>query len=67
MSLLSLPVAKQLAAKLRNTEVKLVEITTRLEKQDNSDEVLMNELATLATQVESITAQHSCRFSAALA
>ena len=67
MSLLSLPVAKQLSVKLRETEVKLVEITTRLEKQDDSDEVLMNELATLATQVESITAEHSYRFSAALA
>ncbi len=67
MSLLSLPVAKQLAVKLRDTEVKLVEITNRLEKQDDSDEVLMNDLATLAAQVESITAEHSYRFSATLA
>ena len=47
--------------------IKLVEITNRLEKQDDSDEILMNELATLAAQVESITAEHSYRFSAALA
>ncbi len=67
MSLLSLPIAKQLSVKLRETEVKLVEITNRLEKQDDSDEVLMNDLATLAAQVESITAEHSYRFSAALA
>lgn len=67
MSLLSLPIAKQLSVKLRDTEVKLVEITNRLEKQDDSDEILMNELATLAAQVESITAEHSYRFSAALA
>jgi uncharacterized membrane-anchored protein len=67
MSLLSLPVAKQLALKLRDTEVKLVEITNRLEKQNDSDEVLMNDLATLAAQVESITAEHSYRFSATLA
>jgi uncharacterized membrane-anchored protein len=67
MSLLSLPIAKQLAVKLRDTEVKLVEITNRLEKQDDSDEILMYDLATLAAQVESITAEHSYRFSAALA
>ena len=67
MSLLSLPIAKQLSVKLRETEVKLVEITNRLEKQDDSDEILMNDLATLAAQVESITAEHSYRFSAALA
>lgn len=67
MSLLSLPIAKQLAIKLRDTEVKLVEITNRLEKQNEGDEVLMNDLATLAAQVESITAEHSYRFSATLA
>ena len=67
MSLLSLPVAKQVSAKLRETEVKLVEITNRLEKQNDGDEILMNDLATLAAQVESITAEHSYRFSAALA
>ena len=67
MSLLSLPIAKQLSVKLRETEVKLVEITNRLEKQNDSDEILMNDLATLAAQVESITAEHSYRFSAALA
>ena len=67
MALLSLPIAKQLSVKLRDTEVKLVEITNRLEKQEDSDEKLMNELATLAAQVESITAEHSYRFSAALA
>jgi len=67
MSLLSLPVAKKLAAKLRETEVQLVEITERLEKKKDSDDVLLNELANLATQVESLTAEHSYRFSAALA
>ena len=67
MALLSLPVAKQLAIKLRETEVKLVEITNRLEKQNDSDEILMSDLAALAAQVESITAEHSYRFSATLA
>ena len=67
MSLLSLPVAKKLAVKLRQTEVQLVDITERLEKKKDSDDVLLSELATLAAQVESITAEHSYRFCAALA
>ena len=67
MSLLSLPVAKQLGAKLAQTEVQLVEITKRLEKKIDSDEVLLNDLAGLAAEVESITAENSYRFSAARA
>lgn len=67
MSLLSLPVAKKLGAKLAQTESQLVEITRRLEKKIDSDEVLLNDLAGLATEVESITAENSYRFSAARA
>jgi uncharacterized membrane-anchored protein len=67
MSLLSLPVAKQLASKLAATEVQLVEITSRLETNTDSDEVLLGDLASLAAQVESTTAEHSYRFSAARA
>ncbi len=67
MSLLSLPIAKKLAVKLRQTELELVEITNRLEKNKDSDDILLNDLATLAAQVESITAENSYRFSAALA
>jgi uncharacterized membrane-anchored protein len=37
MSLLSLPVAKKLSAKLAQTEIQLVEITKRLEKKIDSD------------------------------
>ncbi len=67
MSLLSLPVAKHLASKLAQTEVRLVELTSRLETKTDSDEVLLNELAGLAAQIESTTAEHSYRFSAARA
>ncbi len=67
MSMLSLPLAKQLTIKLAKTEVQLVDITNRLEKKVDSDEVLLNDLASLAAQVESTTAVHSFRFSAARA
>ena len=67
MSLLSLPVAKKLSAKLAQTEIQLVEITKRLEKKIDSDEVLLNDLAGLSAEVESITAENSYRFSAAVA
>ena len=67
MALLSLPVAKSLGSKLAQTEVQLVEITQRLEKKVDADEVLLKDLAGLAVQVESATAEHSYRFSAARA
>ena len=67
MALLSLPVAKSLGAKLTETEIQLVNITHRLEKEIDTDEVLLRDLASLAVQVESATAEHSYRFSAARA
>lgn len=67
MSLLSLPVAKKLANKLSATEMALVDITAKLEANTDSDEVLLSNLASLAAQVESTTAENSYRFSAAKA
>ena len=67
MALLSLPVAKQLSSKLFEAEAQLVDITARIEANSDSDEVLLNHLASLAAQVESATAEHSYRFSAARA
>lgn len=67
MSLLSLPIAKKLSAKLMQTEIQLVDITKRLEKKIDSDELLLNDLASLSAEVESITAENSYRFSAARA
>jgi uncharacterized membrane-anchored protein len=67
MALLSLPIAKQLSSKLFEAEAQLVDITARIEKNSDSDEVLLNHLASLAAQVESATAEHSYRFSAASA
>lgn len=67
MALLSLPVAKSLGSKLAHTEVQLVNITQRLENKIDADEILLKDLASLAVQVESATAEHSFRFSAARA
>ena len=67
MALLSLPIAKQLSSKLFEAEAQLVDITARIEANSDSDEVLLNHLASLAAQVESSTAEHSYRFSAARA
>jgi uncharacterized membrane-anchored protein len=67
MSLLSLPLAKTLASKLAQSELRLVEINDRLEKKMDKDELLLDDLASLAAQVESTTAENSYRFSAARA
>ncbi len=67
MSLLSLPLAKKLAINLTRSEQRLVEINDRIEKKMDQDEVLLHDLASLATEIESTTAEHSFRFSAARA
>jgi uncharacterized membrane-anchored protein len=67
MSLLSLPLAKTLASHLTQSELRLVEINERLEKKMDKDELLLNDLAALAAEVESTTAENSYRFSAARA
>ena len=67
MSLLSLPLAKSLSATLTQSELQLVEINDRLEKKRDEDERLLDDLAGLAAQVESTTAENSFRFSAARA
>jgi uncharacterized membrane-anchored protein len=67
MSLLSLPLAKTLAAQLTQSELQLVDINDRLERKTDKDEVLLDHLAGLAAQVESTTAENSFRFSAARA
>jgi uncharacterized membrane-anchored protein len=67
MSLLSLPLAKTLAAQLTHSELQLVDINDRLERKTDKDEVLLDHLAGLAAQIESTTAENSFRFSAARA
>jgi uncharacterized membrane-anchored protein len=67
MSLLSLPLAKTLASNLTLSELRLVEINDRLERKIDQDELLLNDLAALAAEVESTTAENSFRFSAARA
>ncbi len=67
LSLLSLPIAKELGSKLFDAQSQLVDITARIQANTDSDESLLNNLAQLAAQVESATAEHSYRFSAARA
>jgi uncharacterized membrane-anchored protein len=67
MSLLSLPVAKNLATQLTHSELRLVEINDRLEKKMDKDELLLDDLTALAAEIESTTAENSFRFSAARA
>ncbi len=67
MSLLSLPLAKSLAAQLTENELQLVDINDRIERKIDKDEALLDRLAGLAAQLESTTAENSFRFSAARA
>ncbi len=67
MSLLTLSLAKTLAVKLTQCELRLVEINDRLEKKMDKDELLLDALTALAAEVESTTTENSFRFSAARA
>jgi len=67
MSLLSLPLAKSMSGKLTQSELQLVDINDRLEKKLAQDQQLLDDLAALAAQVESTTAENSYRFSASRA
>ncbi|MGV8804191.1 MAG: DUF3422 family protein [Polaromonas sp.] len=64
MALRGLPVAKQLAPMLAESESALAEITVRLENKSVSDQQLLDTLISLAAHVESATAEHNYRFSA---
>ena len=64
MALRGLPIAKQLAAALAQSENSLADITARLESKKESDETLLDDLVALAAQVERATAEHGYRFSA---
>jgi uncharacterized membrane-anchored protein len=61
MSLLSLPLAKSLAIELTQSELRLVEINNRLQKKMDKDERLLDDLAALAAEIESITAENNFR------
>ncbi len=64
MALRGLPVAKALAPVLSEAEAQLADITARLERKGDSDQVLLDVLVSLAARVERATAEHGYRFSA---
>ena len=64
MALRGLPVAKQLGPILNQAETTLADITALLESKSALDQDLLDNLVSLAAQVERATAEHSYRFSA---
>ena len=64
MALRGLPIAKALNPILSEAEHALLSITAQLDKKSASDQVLLDSLVALATQVERATAEHTYRFAA---
>lgn len=64
MALRGLPVAKQLSPVLSQAEAQLADITARLERKQDGDQSLLDDLVGLAARVERATAEHGYRFSA---
>jgi uncharacterized membrane-anchored protein len=64
MALRGLPVAKTLSPILSEAEHALLSITAQLDNKSASDQVLLDTLVLLATQVERATAEHAYRFAA---
>lgn len=64
MALRGLPVAKALSPVLSDAEAQLADITARLERKEDSDQVLLDVLVSLAARIERATAEHGYRFSA---
>jgi uncharacterized membrane-anchored protein len=64
LALRGLPVAKQLAPMLAESEMALATITARLESKSASDQELLDTLVSLAARVERAIAEHNFRFSA---
>jgi len=67
LALLAFPIAKQLAPELNKTDKQLQTITTAMAKLDRDDGELLDELTTLAAEVENIISTHHYRFAAAKA
>ena len=64
MALRGLPIAKQLAVFLAQSDKSLADITLQLEKKSSSDQELLDRLIALATEIERATSEHTFRFSA---
>ncbi|MGD7034583.1 DUF3422 family protein [Methylotuvimicrobium buryatense] len=68
MALLAFPIAKKLAPELRRANQKLYTITNAMAQSDNSkDAGLLDELTTLAAEIENHISTHLFRFTAASA
>lgn len=67
MALLGLPVAKQLSPMLGTAEAQLASITAQLENTSTSEQMLLDQLVSLAARVERATAENSYRFAATVA
>ena len=64
MALRGLPVVKELAPFLAESERRLADITAQLESKTTRDEDLLETLVSLAAGIERATAEHAYRFSA---
>jgi uncharacterized membrane-anchored protein len=67
MALRGLPVAKALSPMLATAEAQLAAITAQLENKSTSEQALLDQLVSLAAQVERAIAENSYRFAATLA
>jgi len=67
MALMALPIARELAPRLRAVELSLASLADQLAKDDSGDEMLLGKLTTLAAEVESALAASQYRFSASRA
>ena len=65
MALVAFPIAKQLAPKLNKADKQLQTITNAMAQLDRDDGELLDELTTLAAEVENIISTHHYRFGAA--
>ncbi len=67
MALLAFPIAKQLVPAINKTDKQLLKITSTMAKSDCNDGELLDELTTLAAEVENNISIHHYRFGAASA
>lgn len=64
MALRGLPIAKQLAVFLAQSDESLADITLQLENKSSTDQALLDRLIALAAEIERATTEHTFRFSA---
>jgi len=67
MALLAFPIAKQLTPELNNANQQLLTITSAMTSSKGNDNELLDELTTLAAQIENNISTHQYRFGAASA